>query len=85
MASIKILKKRLEIKTRQLENAYTAYTELLEGGVQSYSIGTRNLTKLDLPELGKIIKNLENEIEILEGQINGRKPRKAFGIVPRDY
>lgn len=85
MASIKILKKRLEIKNTQLENAYTAYTELLEGGVQSYSIGTRNLTKLDLPELEKIIKNLENEIEILEGQINGRKPRKAFGIIPRDY
>lgn len=85
MASIKILKKRLEIKNRQLENAYTAYTELLEGGVQSYSIGTRNLTKLDLPELEKSIKNLENEIEILEGQINGRKPRKAFGVIPRDY
>lgn len=85
MASIKILKKRLEIKNTQLENAYTAYTELLEGGVQSYSIGTRNLTKLDLPELEKSIKNLENEIEILEGQINGRKPRKAFGVVPRDY
>lgn len=85
MASIKILKKRLEIKNTQLENAYTAYTELLVGGVQSYSIGTRNLTKLDLPELEKSIKNLENEIEILEGQINGRKPRKAFGVVPRDY
>lgn len=85
MASIKILKKRLEIKNTQLENAYTAYTELLEGGVQSYSIGTRNLTKLDLPELEKSIKNLENEIEILEGQINGRKPRKAFGVIPRDY
>lgn len=85
MASIKILKKRLEIKNTQLENAYEAYTELLKAGVQSYSIGTRNLTKLDLPKLEESIKNLENEIEILEGQINGHKPRKAFGVVPRDY
>lgn len=85
MANIKILKKRLEMKTIQLENAYEAYTELLKGGVQSYSIGTRNLTKLDLPKLEESIKNLENDIEILEGQINGRKPRKAFGVVPRDY
>ena len=53
MASIKILKKRLEIKNTQLENAYEAYTELLKAGVQSYSIGTRNLTKLDLTELEK--------------------------------
>ena len=84
MASISVLKKRLEMKQTQLDAAYTAYTELLKGGVQSYTIGSRNLTKFDLPKLEDTISKLESEIEILEGQIAGRKPRKAFGVVPRD-
>lgn len=84
MASRSVLKKRLKMKQTQLDAAYTAYTELLKGGVQSYAIGSRNLTKFDLPKLESTIEKLEDEIEILEGQIAGRKPRKAFGVVPRD-
>ena len=77
MASIEMLKKRLEVKQTQLDEAYNAYTALLKGGVKSYAIGSRNLTRFDLPAL-------EDEVEIIEGQIAGKKPRKAFGVVPRD-
>lgn len=84
MASIAVLKERLALKKRQLEQANDAYTKLLTGGVKSYGIGSRNLTKFDIPILEESISKLEKEIDILEGQISGGKPRKAFGVVPRD-
>lgn len=79
-----LLKMRLERKQTQLEAAYNAYTALLKGSVQSYTIGSRSLTRLDLPSLEETIVKLEREIDMLEGQIAGRKSRKAFGVVPRD-
>lgn len=47
-------------------------------------IGSRSLTRLDLPSLEETIAKLEQEIDMLEGQMAGRKQRKAFGVVPRD-
>lgn len=84
MASKRMLQTKLEIKTEQLENAYAAYTALLQGGVQSYSIGSRNLTKLSLKELEDTIEKLEKEVEIIQGELTGHKRRKAFGVIPRD-
>lgn len=84
MASKRMLQTKLEIKTEQLENAYAAYTALLQGGVQSYSIGSRNLTKLNLKELEDTIEKLEKEVEIIQGELTGNKRRKAFGVIPRD-
>ena len=85
LASKNILIRRLNYKTKQLEQAYTAYEELLKGGVQSYSIGSRNITKFDLAVLEQTIKKLEAEIDEIECEIEGKKTRKAFGVVPRDY
>jgi len=31
------------------------------------------------------IKQLEADIEALEAALNGEKPRKAVGVVPRDW
>lgn len=55
-------------------------------GVQSYGIGSRNVARYntDLGTVRTAIKKLETEIEELENSLNGIKPRKAFGIVPRD-
>lgn len=62
-------------------------SEMLSGGVQSYGIGSRNLTRYntDLGAIRAAIKELENEIEILERELHGRRPRKAVGVVPRDW
>lgn len=60
-------------------------------GVQSYGIGagsgSRNVQRYntDLADLQKMIKQLEDEIEELEGLAEGQRPRKAFGIVPKDW
>ena len=85
MTSKTVIKDRLDFKRQALEQARKAYIALLSGGVKSYAVGTRNMTKLDLPQLEKTIATLENEIDGLEEQLRGGKRRKAVAVVPRDW
>lgn len=63
-----------------------AYKALITGQVQSYTIGSRSLTRLNLPDLKNEIKEIETEIDGLEEQLNGSgKARKAVGVIPRDF
>ena len=45
------IKKRLEFHTQRLDNLYVAYNKLLSGGVKSYRLDDRELTRLDLGKL----------------------------------
>ena len=86
MASKETIRLRLETKKKALEAANAAYLALLTGQVQSYTIGSRNLTRLDLGELEETIAYLEKEVDGLEAAIeNGGRRRKAVGVVPRDF
>ncbi len=85
MASRETIQKRLESRKKALEEADAAYIALLSGQVQSYTIGTRNLTRLNLSELKKHISMLEKEIDELEAVLRGGSRRKAVGIIPRDW
>ena len=85
MASKTVIRERLDIKMGQLKAAYDAYTALLSGQVKSYAIGSRNLTRFDLPQLEDSISKLENEVDILEEQLRDGSKRKAVGVVPRDF
>ena len=84
MPSREVIKTRLETKKEQLELANDAYSKLLSGQVQSYAIGSRNLSRFDLPKIEDSIKKLE-EIDSLEEQLRGGKKRKAVGVIPRDF
>lgn len=81
---IEIIKKRIALKEKLLAQAYEAYAALLSGGVQSYTIGSRSLTRLNLPDLEETIAKLENEISELESLLNGGKRRRAVRVLPRD-
>lgn len=85
MASKETIRLRLETKKKALEAANAAYIALLSGQVQSYAIGSRNLTRLNLPDLEETIAKLEKEIDALEEVLRGGKRRKAVGVVPRDW
>lgn len=85
MASKTILEKRLTFRTKALEKLYDAYTALVDGGVKSYMIDDRQLTRFDLPALSEEIKTMESEIDALEAELSGKKRRKAFGVIPRDW
>jgi len=78
---------QLSIKRNRLELYLKREAEMLDGGVQSYGIGSRNLARYntDLSQIRDAIKQLEKEITNLEGALNGQKPRKAVGVVPRDW
>lgn len=77
----------LTAKRNRLELYLKREAEMLDGGVQSYGIGSRNLARYntDLSRIRDAIKQLEKEITNLEGALNGQKPRKAVGVVPRDW
>jgi len=77
----------IESKKKRLELYLKREAEMLDGGVQSYGLGSRNVTRYntDLAQIRASIKELEREIAILEGQQAGKKPRKAVGVVPRDW
>ena len=57
----------------------------MDGGGKSYVIDDRELTRFDLPDLKDEIEDAEKKVDELLAELNGRKPRKVFGIVPRDW
>ncbi len=79
--------KKIEIKKQRLELYYKREAEMLDRGVQSYGMGTRNLARYntDLNAIQEEIRTLENEIENLEGMLNGKSRRKAVGVIIRDW
>ena len=81
------LRQQLEIKKARLAAYIDREMEMLSGGVQSYGIGSRNLTRYqtDLSNVRAAIKELEEEIALLEGKISGKNVRKAVGVIPRDW
>ena len=85
MASKQDIKERLDFRRKALTAAQEAYTALLSGQVQSYAIGSRNLTRLDLAQLKREIDALEKEIDELTAVQSGKSRRRALGVVPRDW
>ena len=75
----------LDKKKSRLELYYAQEEKMLTGGVQSYGIGSRSLARYntDLAQIRSAIKELEAEIEELEGLLSGRKSRKVKSVVPR--
>lgn len=69
----------IERKKARLELYYAAEEAILSGA-QSYQIGSRTLTRANLGTIETMIKKLEAEVGVLEDG----KPRKAFGVTPRD-
>ena len=85
MATRYEIQRRLAFRKEALDLLYDAYRQLSSGGVQSYMIDDRQLTRYDLPDLMEQIKALEAEIDDLEGQLDGGlRARRAFGVVPLD-
>lgn len=85
MADKTEIKARLEFRKEALKKLRAAYLALIDGGVKSYTINDRTLTRFDLPDLKKEIEAAEAAVDTLTAQLTGRKPRRAFGIVPEDW
>lgn len=79
------IRARLEFRKKALSRLRKAYIALLDGGVKSYTIDDRQLTRFDLGTLKDEIEEAEQKIDELTALLNGRRPRKAFGVIPRDW
>lgn len=83
-------KERLQAELAEKKERRALYLErekvMLKGGVQSYGIGSRNLARYntDLATIRAMIKELADEIEEIEGQLEGTAARKRVGLVFRD-
>ena len=82
---------RIEIQARltfwkdSLKDLQAAYLELIKGGVKSYKIHNRELTRFDLPDLKDEILAAEQKVDELEAMLAGGRPRNAVGVMPRDW
>lgn len=85
MADKTELKARLEFRKEALTKLRKAYLALIDGGVKSYMIENRQLTRFDLPDLKKEIEDTEREIDDLTSQLSGNKRRRAVAVLPRDW
>lgn len=85
MADAVELRARLDFWQAALKRLRTAYLALVDGGVKSYTIDDRQLTRFDLQALKKEIEVAEAKVDELENLLNSQRPRRAFGILPRDW
>lgn len=81
------IQRKLEKINERLEDYYAKEHALLtDDGVQSYSIGGRSVTRYQYSSnIKSQIEELENKRDELENLLLGIKPRKAIGVVPRDW
>lgn len=85
MADKTELKARLEFWKSALTKLREAYIALVDGGVKSYTIDDRQLTRFDLPALKNEIKEAEKKVDEITASLSNIRPRKAFGVLPRDW
>lgn len=81
------IKRRLERINERLELYYEKERALLsDDGVQSYTIAGRSVSRYQYSSnIKDQIEALEDERDELENLLKGYKPRKVFGVVPRDW
>lgn len=81
------IQRKLDKINERLEWYYEKEKALLtDGGVQSYTIGGRSVSRYQYSlNIKSQIEDLENERDELENLLAGIRPRKAIGIVPRDW
>ena len=78
-----MLKTKLENAKRRLDLYYKAEETIL-AGAQSYTIGSRTLTRADLDAIRKVITALETDVTELENAYAGKGFRKCVRALPRD-
>lgn len=79
------VQERLRYWQDQLAKLMDAYVALVSGGVKSYTIDDRQLTRFDIASLKRAIDDAERKVSEYEALLEGMKPRRAFGVVPRDW
>ena len=74
-----------EYYSKLIDKLTAAKLALVEGGVKSYTIDNRSLTRFDIDTLSSEINDAIRKRDEYRNIMNGARARKAFGIIPRDF
>lgn len=85
MPSKEIIAQRLEFWRGVYEKYQEAYIALIEGGVKYYMIDDRQLSRFEIVDVMDMIEKAEKKIDEYEALLNGKKARKAFAVIPREW
>lgn len=75
----------VEYYSALIDKLMAAKLALVDGGVKSYSIDDRTLTRFDLDTLGRELDDAIKKKAEYEAIAEGKKARKAVGCIPRDW
>ena len=78
------LKKRISNIEKALNEYYEAELAIVSGA-QQYSLGSRSLTRANLAEVRRAIIDLENLLDRLQSELNGRGRNRMTAVIPIDY
>ena len=82
------IRRELEETRTRLDQYLAREKEMISAdGVQSYTIGSRNLQRYQtsLQDIQDMIDKLRKRIRELEAELAGQSARRAVGVVPRDF
>ncbi len=83
-----IIRQELEMTRKRLDSYLEREADMLaKNGVQSYGFGSHNIQYYStaLKDIQDMIEKLRARIRELEDELEGQAPRRALGIVPRDW
>lgn len=74
-----------EYYDKLIDKLTEAKLKLVDGGVKSYTIDDRSLTRFDMDKISAELDDAVNKRAMYKAIMNGKSPRKAVGVVPRDF
>lgn len=84
MINKRTARKMFNYYTERIDQLIQAQTALTAGGVKSYTIGDRTLTKLDMSRITAELDEAVNKQAYYDAILKGRQTRRMVGIVPTD-
>lgn len=74
-----------EYYSRLVDKLMEAKLALVGSGAKSYTVDDVTLTRFDIDKLSADLDDAIKKKEMYEALMNGRKARKAVGVIPRDF
>lgn len=74
-----------EYYDKLIDKLTEAKLKLVDGGVKSYTIDDRSLTRFDMDKISAELDDAVNKRAMYKAIMNGKSPRKAVGVIPRDF